>query len=759
MRRPHARPAIRTLFTLFALALGLGAASNAPAVPVQWTVGSGGNGHWYELAYTPGGINFASASAAAVAAGGHLATIGSAAENAFVYGLASTNASAWYLDGYNNGFGPWLGGIQPVGSPEPAGGWQWVTGEPWGYTNWLAGQPDNFGNDDRVNFFRIGGLMADTWNDLGGSVLLRGYMVEWEDIIAPVPASGACLTSPSSCVPVSFSITNGAGVNIRGISVTFQLSANLDLCAGLASITEGTYLSSVGGTTFQPVSNGGGSYTVDCAILGLPCGATVANGTLFTANLKELGPDGVGTITITNVIVRDCDNVNLPFTPGPAANITIDTAGPVTVGNLSAAQVKTGNDADGTTKVALSFTAPGDAATVEVYRKAFGGYPQYDENGGAAPSLPGSYPPAGWTLTGVTASGQNDETAVRDYWYYVMYTKDACGNVSGVSNMTAGTLNYHLGDVHDGVTPCAGNNLVNTSDMTYLGANYGVTVAVNGALECLDVGPTTDNSVNGRPTTDNRVQFEDLILYAINFAQVSGPQDARPAAAEQDALTLESPALPAVGGTFAVALAAKAAGDVQGLSVRLDFDPAVVEFLGVDEGELLGRQGAPGLALSSGPGIVDVALLGEGAALRGSGVLANARFRVKAAGDARLGIASVSARDGRNAEVPIAYAGAPAGTPVRTPEATSLLAPSPNPSARGTALTFTLAQGARVELAIFGVDGRRVRTLVAGERGAGTYRIEWDGRDDAGQAARAGMYFARMSAGAVRMTRPLIRLR
>jgi hypothetical protein len=43
-----------------------------------------------------------------------------------------------------------------------------------------------------------------------------------------------------------------------------------------------------------------------------------------------------------------------------------------------------------------------------------------------------------------------DEPGTRDFWYYVAFVEDACGNVGPVSNQTGGTLNYHLGDVHDG---------------------------------------------------------------------------------------------------------------------------------------------------------------------------------------------------------------------------------------------------------------------------------------------------------------------
>jgi hypothetical protein len=62
---------------------------------------------------------------------GHLATITSEAENTFVTTQLSDTAGAW------------LGGAQPLGSEEPAGGWRWITGELWVYTNWDEGEPSN----------------------------------------------------------------------------------------------------------------------------------------------------------------------------------------------------------------------------------------------------------------------------------------------------------------------------------------------------------------------------------------------------------------------------------------------------------------------------------------------------------------------------------------------------------------------------------------------------------------------------------------
>src|ERR1051325_12185873 len=105
---------------------------------VQWPVAQGGNGHFYEVVSAPTGITWGNASLAATNRGGYLATITSAEENAFVFSQATQDSTIWY-----SGYGPWLGGIQPAGSGEPAGGWRWITGEPFVYKNWAPGQPNN----------------------------------------------------------------------------------------------------------------------------------------------------------------------------------------------------------------------------------------------------------------------------------------------------------------------------------------------------------------------------------------------------------------------------------------------------------------------------------------------------------------------------------------------------------------------------------------------------------------------------------------
>ena len=164
---------------------------------------------------------------------------------------------------------------------------------------------------------------------------------------------------------------------------------------------------------------------------------------------------------------------------------------------------------------------------------------------------------------------------------------------------------------------------------------------------------------------------------------------------------------------------------------------------GVEAGELLGRQGAQALVLTPKPGRVDVALLGPGAGLSGSGELVRVRFRVMAAGAAALTLKSVEGRDGANRKV--ALNGQVGAMPPPLPTRTSFSSPAPNPFSGTTTLSFALARGGAVELAVYGIDGRKVATLVAEARAAGQYQVTWDGRDGTGQAVRPGMYYARLT--------------
>lgn len=68
----------------------------------------------------------------------------------------------------------------------------------------------------------------------------------------------------------------------------------------------------------------------------------------------------------------------------------------------------------------------------------------------------------------------------------------------------------------------------------------------------------------------------------------------------------------------------------------------------------------------------------------------------------------------------------------------------PNPASGGTTFAWDLARGGEVTVEIFTVSGRRVWRTSAGGRAAGPGTLFWNGRDDAGRPAAAGVYLARV---------------
>jgi hypothetical protein len=450
-----------------------------------------------------------------------------------------------------------------------------------------------------------------------------------------------------------------------------------------------------------------------------------------------------------SAVLKDVSITCTPCT-GPA---------PVAIANLAATRQSTGGST-GRLPITVTYTADASAATTEVYRAPFGGYPRYDEAGGSVPATP-SYPPgAPWTLTAVTASGQSDLPPTRDQWHYVAFSRNACGTVSAVSNRPTGVLDYKLGDVSDGVAVCAGDNVVNTGDISLLGAHYGETITGSEGYACLDVGPTSDGYVTGRPLTDRQLEFEDLVMFALEYTVTGGgaitasAHPAQPALAASDALRLEAPTHVRAGQTFDVTVRMEGAGRLQGVSLQLDWDEAIARPVGMTSGGWLEDQS--GVVYSAHPGGADAALLGRrSSGIAGSGTLAVFSFRALADGEPAVALASIQARD--NSNRPVSLDGAQAAP--QRPTVTALERIAPNPFADRASVRFSLSQDGPVDVSIYSVDGRRVRTLVRGTLPAGTHTFEWDRSNDQGTRMEPGLYLLRLTTVQGRFTRKLTMIR
>lgn len=134
----------------------------------------------FEIVVVEGaGVNWAQAQARAAALGGRLASIRSQAEADLVRQLLAEKANAT-VDRGNGIVGPWLGGRQDEGAPEPAGGWRWDDGAPFTFTDWHDSEPNNTKEiEDRLRLY----VPEDTtlpfrWADDDPSSLSPSFVLE-----------------------------------------------------------------------------------------------------------------------------------------------------------------------------------------------------------------------------------------------------------------------------------------------------------------------------------------------------------------------------------------------------------------------------------------------------------------------------------------------------------------------------------------------------------------------------------------------------
>ena len=171
-------------------------AAGAVAAPVQWTTGSGGNGHWYEFVILPSAITATAAETAAEASthlgeSGYLAAITSSAEQAF---LNTIWTGAGSVTGQFNSYSYFLIGAS---DRDTEGTFKWIggpeDGDTLGYTNWKPGEPNDFGGEDyTVAWWEDS---ADgRWNDVPGTGDFKAYLVEYNNVSAiPLPATALFL--------------------------------------------------------------------------------------------------------------------------------------------------------------------------------------------------------------------------------------------------------------------------------------------------------------------------------------------------------------------------------------------------------------------------------------------------------------------------------------------------------------------------------------------------------------------------------------
>ncbi len=574
--------------------------------------------------------------------------------------------------------------------------------------------------------------------EIGGEAT-AGLAMAWTVVGADVTA-GVTGPDPVQCgetKTVTFAYEPSDGTpGLRGYElvlsitgpVSFDYMTDFDEAAGLLSVGDPT--------VFYVVDEGGGLYSVNGSILGTTAGLT-ATGDLFTLDLLTTG-DGLVEITVDSYRMRDPDNVDI-FATMPGVSFTVDCTAPPAVTDLTSAP--------GHEKVTLDWTMV-DASDVDHYEiwravwnmgvgfELVSAYPEYDDDNVNEPVWPADHAAADasleWemiddTVVG-TAVGYVDAYAPRGVYYYEVYAVDAAGNIGAGAGPMNRSTNYWLGDID----PPTYDGDVDVQDIDELGATFGY---VHGDFDYdneADVGPTDNAGGFGIPDTDNVIDFEDLMIFAMNYGNVAP--------------------LKALGGTTSAVLAwtridentwalelIEPCASLKGLRLRAGLPAGVT--CEVSAGQLLGAQVSPAFVANIDRNGLDanLALMGRGCAITGNGEL----LRISFSADVDV-MPDIKARRIDNGDLTVTMN---SDTGSRTPDRFTAAQNYPNPFNPKTTIAFDLPESRNVRLSIYSIDGSLVRTLIDGEMPAGAHTTIWDGLDNARQGVASGAYFYRIEAG------------
>jgi hypothetical protein len=97
--------------------------------------------------------------------------------------------------------------------------------------------------------------------------------------------------------------------------------------------------------------------------------------------------------------------------------------------------------------------------------------------------------------------------------------------------------------------------------------------------------------------------------------------------------------------------------------------------------------------------------------------------------------------------------------PEQLPKRYALYQNFPNPFNPTTTIRYDLAKFSSVRLAIFNVQGERIRNLVDKMQPPGRYAVQWDGRSSSGEFVSSGIYFYKLDAGGFVRTKKMLLLK
>ncbi|MBD3382529.1 MAG: T9SS type A sorting domain-containing protein [candidate division Zixibacteria bacterium] len=394
-------------------------------------------------------------------------------------------------------------------------------------------------------------------------------------------------------------------------------------------------------------------------------------------------------------------------------------------------------------------------------------YPEYDDEYPNPLGYP-DYPNDGSLVYMGIGESYRDSSGIgempRNVYYYTIFSYDQAGNYSSASVSQQGrATNYWLGDI-------SGDGSVYYTDLVELSMTYWLGAADPGYNDEFDIGPTDDGSSIGIPLTDNMIDFEDLILFAINYGTVGPNSKDLPGEYSagsyapariymQEAVRVKDRSA----GTIIVDIhLAEIPADIAGASIVVDYNPDELEFIGVSKNAVLAEAGNRVFMISrdNANGIeIDLAFMENGLLVNDDHALTQITFRKKSGKTHVLDFADVILRDRANNEVPVVKQEFNGMISSQLPAVYKLSQNRPNPFNMETVIYYDMPKAGYVSLKIYNIQGQVVNVLASNYQDAGRHYLSWNGRNEAGQEVASGVYFYRIETGNYSQTRKMTLLK
>jgi len=384
----------------------------------------------------------------------------------------------------------------------------------------------------------------------------------------------------------------------------------------------------------------------------------------------------------------------------------------------------------------------------------------------------------------VERNGQNekykDNSADQDIYCYQSYVYDKAGNLS-----TADEDHYEDRDCATGylLGDFDNNGKVSKKDLSAiqvaLGKNHTFEHWTDFAfkkvryMDC-DIGPTaatqthSDDSRYGLPKTDGVVDFDDLMIFTMNYDDVTPAPFFEPTAFEEGApfVFLDSQhRTVAEGEIFPVALKLNPELRAKGAHLVLNYDARHFEVVNVTEGNIgpsFFRAETKGALIN-----INVVALGVDVPLT-SATIANVEFRSKeATPESAIYLSRIDLRSVKNEKIDSElsnFSGGKLSLSVGKPDITKVYPNYPNPFNPETWIPFQLDKETDVMVKIYDLRGNLVKAVSLERIPAGYYlskarAFHWNGRNDFGERVSSGIYFYQFKAGKVIKTSKMVVLK